>query len=480
MKKIFSIISLACLPIIMHAQTLHNNGAIFYVSPGATVHINANVKNEAGSQWLNKGTVNITGNFTNNQAMPPPTSGTTRFDGTALQTVSGNEALQAYDVVFQNHNGIKLNNAIIIDNAAYFYDGIVDATSNAVLFNTNSSMGNTPSDSSHIKGYMAKVGSGPFTYPVGDGLRYQPITLDLSVNPDGMGVQYFASNAGSGTFSNTGSDTTPLVSYNASEYWELSSSNATGTVTMYWDDYNNPGINNPADLKVAHLKTGQWRNEGTNASGTTSSGSVTSNVSNTWSPFTLGQVKATIPLSIAINNFNVAKTDIANLISWQTNTENNNDFFTIQKSADGINFTNLSDVKSKAANGNSSTLINYNFNDAQPFVGANYYRLTQTDFNGSSKISSEVKVVYWNTAAHVSVYPNPVVNNLNINYTAAANGVVEMRLYDALGKVAASKTVSATKGMNIYTMDMEKFALGNYQLRVENGNGSHIFKIVKQ
>jgi Secretion system C-terminal sorting domain len=248
---------------------------------------------------------------------------------------------------------------------------------------------------------------------------------------------------------------------------------------MYWDDYNNPGINNPADLKVAHLKTGQWRNEGTNASGTTSSGSVTSNVLNTWSPFTLGQVKATIPLSIVINNFNVVKTDIANLISWQTNSENNNDFFTIQKSADGINFTNLGDVKSKAANGNSSTLINYGFNDAQPFVGANYYRLTQTDFNGTSKISSNVKVVYWNNAAHVSVYPNPVVNNLNINYTAAANGAVEMRLYDALGKLVASKTVYAVQGANAYSLDMERLASGVYQLEVRDGKESGVWRVVK-
>jgi Secretion system C-terminal sorting domain len=480
MKKIFSIISLACLPILLHAQTLHNNGAIFYVSPGATVHINADVKNEAGSQWLNKGTVNITGNFTNNQAMPPPTSGTTRFDGTALQTVNGNEALQAFDVVFQNHNGIKLNNAIIIDNAAYFYDGIVDATSNAVLFNTNSSMGNTPSDSSHIKGYMAKVGTGSFTYPVGDGLRYQPITLDLSVNPDGMGVQYFASNAGTGTFSNTGTDTTPLVSYNASEYWELSSSNATGTVTMYWDDYNNPGINNPADLKVAHLKTGQWRNEGTNASGTTSSGSVTSNVLNTWSPFTLGQVKATIPLSIVINNFNVAKTDIANLISWQTNTETNNDYFTIQKSADGLNFTNLTDVKSKAVNGNSKVELEYNYKDSNPFIGANYYRLSQTDLNGYAKIISNVKVVYWNSKAQVNIYPNPVTNILNISYTSTVNSMLALRLFDALGKLVATKKIAINAGLNNCSMDMEKFATGNYQLLIEDAKGNNTFNIIKK
>jgi hypothetical protein len=481
MKKIFSIISFACLPLLMQAQTVHNMGATFYVSPGATVQINGDVQNDAGSQWQNKGTVNITGNFTNNQSMPAAASGTTRFDGTALQSVNGNEALQAFDIIFDNPNGIKLNNAIIIDNAAYFNNGIVDASSNAVLFNSGGTVGNTPSDSSHIKGFMVKLGTGAFTYPVGDGVRYQPIALDLSTNPDGMGVEYFAGNAGTGTFTSNGTDTLKLVSYNASEYWQLSASNAIGTVTMNWDDYNNPGITNPADLKVAHLKFSEWRNEGTTATGTIVSGSVTSNVLNSWSQFTLGQVKATVPLSIALSNFNVAKNDVANLISWQTHSESNNAFFTIQKSADCVNFSNLINVKSKAENGISNTTLDYNYQDLKPFVGANYYRLVQTDINGLNKIASEIKVVNWNDGTQVSIYPNPVINNVSVTYYSTSKHNLELRLFDALGKIIATKNVIANKGMNTYNMDMENFTVGNYQLQVIDRKGNaNLFKIMKQ
>ena len=67
-NKILKTIAILCLPIVAEAQTMYNNGASLFVNTGATLQVNGSVKNKAGSNYQNKGTVYITGDFENNQS----------------------------------------------------------------------------------------------------------------------------------------------------------------------------------------------------------------------------------------------------------------------------------------------------------------------------------------------------------------------------------------------------------------------------
>jgi hypothetical protein len=485
-NKILKTIAIACLPIMAQAQTLYVYNTTFFVNTGATVQVNGDVKNEFNSTYRNNGTVNITGDFENNESsfMYVPTSGTTRFEGTATQTVKGANTLKTFDVVFNNPNGINLNENIEVANQAFFNNGIVTPIGfREVTFLSSASLGNTPSDASHVNGIVAKRGLGSFTYPVGDGIRYQPITIDLTANPSGMYVKYHTSNAGAAPFTTNGTEATPLVAYNASEYWDCSNDGgiSTGTMTMYWDDYNNTGITNVADLKVAHKDGGEWLNEGTTATGTAASGSITSNVLNSWSPFTLGSVNIASPLPITLINFDVSKNSTSNSITWATATEKNSASFTIEKSLDGTSFEKIQTVASKAANGNSNATLYYTEADTKPVIGANYYRLGQTDINGVYKIVSDIKVVYWNDGATANVYPNPVLDKLVIEYNSASAKNIEIHLFDATGKIVARKTTAVAKGNNTLPMDMSSFASGIYQLQIADAKGAmYTFKVSKQ
>jgi hypothetical protein len=482
-NKILKTIAIACLPIMAQAQTLHLFNDTFFVNTGAIVQVNGDVKIAGNAKYQNKGTVSITGNFENNRNMPAPTSGSTRFEGTATQTVNGTQKLKTFDVVFNNPNGINFSRNIEVSNQAFFNNGIVTPIGfREVVFGAGASLGNTPSDASHVNGAVLNLALGSFTYPVGDGIRYQPITIDLTAN-SGMYVKYNANNAGTAPFTAGGTDATPLVAYNASEHWDCGPDGGicTGTVTMYWDDYNNTGISNVADLKVAHKDGSEWVNEGTTATGTLASGSVTSNVLNSWSPFTLGSINAASPLPIALINFDVAKNSTSNSIIWATATEKNSASFTIEKSLDGTSFEKLQTVASKAANGNSNTTLTYTEEDTKPVIGANYYRLGQTDKNGVYKIVSDIKVVYWNEGATANVYPNPVLDKLVIEYNSAAAKNIEIHLFDVTGNIVARKTTAVAKGNNTLPMDMSSFASGVYQLQIVDAKGAmHTFKVSKQ
>ncbi len=467
-NKILKTLAILCLPIIVDAQILHNNGATFFVNTGATVQVNGAVKNEATSNWQNEGTVNIVDSFVNDQNIPTPTSGTTRFEGTTMQIVSGAAPLNTYDVVFDNASGVTLNTNLYVSHQAFFNNGIVQdgPTDRVLVFGTSATVGNTPSDASHVNGRVAYDGIGAFTFPIGDGIRYQPIGVNLTSNADGMGAQYFASDAGAGSFTATGTEATPLVAYNAKEHWNFVEDGATGTVTMYWDDYNNSGITDIAHLKVAHKSGANWLNEGNVATGTVASGSVTSNTISSWSPFTLGSINISSPLPISLLSFTGKKETNKNILNWITSMEQNNAYFNVQHSSNARDFVTIGKVATKAVNSNSSVNINYELHDENPKIGHNYYRLEQVDIDGKTSFSKVIDLHRESNGYVVNVYPNPTSSILHIELNSDIEHLLSIKLSDLSGRLI--KEIKTTN--NVSQIDMSNIAIGMYLLQVEQDN----------
>src|SRR5207253_2457539 len=114
----------------------------------------------------------------------------------------------------------------------------------------------------------------------------------------------------------------------------------------------------------------------------------------------------------------------------------NSDYFTIERSADGINFESLTYVKGA---GNSKITSNYKITDNAPLSGLSYYRLKQTDFNGISKYSNltEVRI---KADKNFIIYSNRFnEKNMFINYSDELKGKeVLVVLADILGNQAYS------------------------------------------
>lgn len=94
-------------------------------------------------------------------------------------------------------------------------------------------------------------------------------------------------------------------------------------------------------------------------------------------------------LPIELYSFNGHNNENVNELYWVTETEINNDYFTVERSMDGINFVSVADV---AGAGNSNSLLDYQLTDYNPYTGINYYRLKQTDFNGSFSYSDLIAI----------------------------------------------------------------------------------------
>lgn len=128
-------------------------------------------------------------------------------------------------------------------------------------------------------------------------------------------------------------------------------------------------------------------------------------------------------------------------LTWVTGSEKNNDFFTIERTVNGIDFEEVGEV---AGQGNSSIKNQYSFTDFRPKNGVSYYRLRQTDYNGESEYF-EVKSVNIQKGEFVSnVYPNPAVMNRTTVFVEKTSSIVTMNVRNVLGQLISSKEIDAT------------------------------------
>lgn len=133
-----------------------------------------------------------------------------------------------------------------------------------------------------------------------------------------------------------------------------------------------------------------------------------------------------------------------NKLYWVTTEEINNTGFEVEHSADGTTFSYLSFVLSNTANGNSAGNINYQFTDANPYKGNNYYRLKQVDKDGHTTYTAIVSI---NSNNHklmsVTAYPNPLKlgSNLSLNLSGIPAGSYEISMTDIHGKKVFSRNM---------------------------------------
>lgn len=174
-------------------------------------------------------------------------------------------------------------------------------------------------------------------------------------------------------------------------------------------------------------------------------------------------------LPVELTAFTATNKVDKNLLNWQTASETHNSHFVIQKSKDGQNFVDIGTVK---GHGTTTTPQYYDFTDAQPYKGINYYRLKQMDNDGQEDFS-KIVAVYWLTEGKntLSIYPNPTHHVLTVEHTPT---VKTFEIVNTLGQVikVVNALVDATQ-TDINTADLTN---GIYFLRV---NQTEVIRFVK-
>ena len=183
-------------------------------------------------------------------------------------------------------------------------------------------------------------------------------------------------------------------------------------------------------------------------------------------------IQGTAALPVELTSFNANKSNTSTKISWQTASEQNNNFFSIERSQNGNDFDKIGEVK---GNGNSIKTQNYSFVDASPVKGTNYYRLRQTDFDGKETVSKTVSVNFDGKAAKAKVYPTVVKDILTVEL--ASDATTEILVRDITGRLILTKN---TEGSFSTTLDLGTAANGLYFITVQSNQGLETVKVLKQ
>lgn len=170
-------------------------------------------------------------------------------------------------------------------------------------------------------------------------------------------------------------------------------------------------------------------------------------------------------LPLTLLHFSAENNATGNKLHWATAQETNTKQFEIEWSSDGIKFVKIAAIH---AAGNSSSVLNYNYNHLTPATGINYYRLKMVDIDGRFTYSKTVQVNVTQASAAIIAFPNPVVNPLQLKIRASKTENVLFYLHSADGKLAATKLVRVIKGENIINWDIQSVAAGKYFIRSGN------------
>lgn len=159
-------------------------------------------------------------------------------------------------------------------------------------------------------------------------------------------------------------------------------------------------------------------------------------------------------------------------LNWATATEINNTGFEVQRSNNGSDWVKIDFVVSKANQGNSSVILNYQFTDEQPSPGYIYYRLKQIDFDDKTQLSTTVRV-YATGNVSIKVFPIPANDFVNIS---GLMGTEQIMVVNTAGQVVRTQQAAAST----VQISLQGLAAGIYYLSI-NGKEKQIsrFKIFK-
>ncbi len=182
-------------------------------------------------------------------------------------------------------------------------------------------------------------------------------------------------------------------------------------------------------------------------------------------------------LPVDLTAFNAIKEKDYVILSWETMMELNNDYFLIEKSSDGTNWTTLAQV---AGAGNSDLHTIYSQIDYDGCPDLCYYRLTQIDFDGTSKVYKSIAI---NTqvekeALSIQVNPNPIGSEANIQFNAPSDNMYNLRIISNTGQLIYSAKILGITGKNNFTYPCSTLPKGIYSFTISNQNGTSVQKKV--
>jgi len=194
--------------------------------------------------------------------------------------------------------------------------------------------------------------------------------------------------------------------------------------------------------------------------------------------FDAGFRPSQVTLASELVSFEGKTTKDGNQLLWTTGREVNNDYFSVMRSENGINFDAAGTVKGA---GNSNARKNYSFMDSKAPVGTSYYNLTNTDFSGKTAVISKTISLSRELGGFTlnQIHPIPATDFVNIEFASQTDANISIKVFNLSGKVMVDQNTNAQEGVNALKLDISSYAVGVYFVTISNGTDKIVGKFMK-
>lgn len=437
--------------------------------------------------------LNATGNTT---FANTGTTGTLQFNGNSAQNYNQGSSILDLNNVIMNHTGTGVTlqtdmNIKATTGTLTLTAGKINTTASYKVIVSNSTVTSVSAgnSSSYVNGFLQRYinnSLGSFDFPVGTATAYELANINFTAAPT---ITYLTADFQTfGALPAALGSTECSATYNFvaldNGFWNIdanTANNNTGTYNMTLYNTNYTNAQSGWTIMSRHNGSATWGLlNGDGSSGTCVASPVTAVVRNNMRGFSkFGIAQSTSPLPIELLYFTGKNEGTKNKLEWSTASETNNDYFTLERSSDGLAFESF---LTKDGSGNSTVTLNYSAYDYTPFAGLTYYRLKQTDYDGRFSYSSIVGIENKLDLIAVSnVHPNPTTFALNFDFYTPVKGNMKVAIMDYTGRTVKSFDQNVDEGNTSLSTELSDLAKGIYSLKVEfsEGNFKSVTKVVK-
>lgn len=420
--------------------------------------------------------------------------GNYEYNGSVAQnTGDGIPAILSGKLILNNSSNIILSTPIKVIGTIDFHAGRLQTNTNKIVTITSATkcIGYTNGyaqvgeETSFIDG-PAKYESSATNYqiiPIGKGSHFAAIGITpYNIILKTYQVEYFP--------------TTPIDPINIAgalhhisqlEYWAITCNlinnpDKDAKITLYWSPNSivgNAGNDAQAlpDLRITHYRddgTGmKWGMDNAGFAGFSSNGNINyghisaNDFASSFSHFTLATKTSYNLLPVHLIKWAAIKTDNKIQLQWQTTSEQNIDYYSVEHSQDTQHFLSFK----KRKNINQLGINTYTIIDENPFKDFTFYRLAMVDKRGKTTYSS-IEKVWMGSSGKMTLFPSPAKDFIQINLPAADGFLL---LTDAIGKPI--KTINVTS--NSMRIDLQNISAGVYFILYNGVKGNVSLRFVK-
>ena len=242
--------------------------------------------------------------------------------------------------------------------------------------------------------------------------------------------------------------------------------------------YGTEGTGYGSDLNSIAWATwngSRWDGITTSTTGSISSGTIfttsaVSDFSNFY--FTLGSTDASNNLPIDLVSFEGECIDNQANLEFIVASQVNNDYFTIERSKNILEWEEIGHIN---GGGTNNEEIIYKWTDYFPKSGYNYYKLSQTDIDGTTKSFDPIVINCDSKVEDYNIFPNPSANRISVEFELEfyQGDNIELVLRDLKGSIVKLERINLNRGYNYFEVGLNDIPKGIYLLEYK-GTKNHI------